>query len=175
MLLAAYNAGTFGGSMSAILIGTPARYPPRPPWPTGTLWQNRARRARPLRGALFSSCFGCLFSSIILVIIAQPIAKVALKFGPAEYAVLMLFSHHHCLPLPARKSLTKGLLGGCIGLFFGCGQVDASYTIPGSPSARLKSSPAASTWWSFIGAPSAPARPGPPRSTCYSSPPSCER
>ena len=32
MLLAAYNAGTFGGSMSAILIGTLWYwYPPRPP------------------------------------------------------------------------------------------------------------------------------------------------
>ena len=66
---------------------------------------------------------------IILVIIAQPIAKVALKFGPAEYAVLMLFSLT-IIASAAGKSLTKGLLGGCIGLFFGCVGMDASYTIP---------------------------------------------
>ena len=129
MLLAAYNAGTFGGSMSAILIGTPGTVSAAATVTDGYALAKQGKARKAIKGALFSSCFGCLFSSIILVIIAQPIAKVALKFGPAEYAVLMLFSLT-IIASAAGKSLTKGLLGGCIGLFFGCVGMDASYTIP---------------------------------------------
>ncbi|MDB7862032.1 tripartite tricarboxylate transporter permease [Intestinimonas butyriciproducens] len=129
MLLAAYNAGTFGGSMSAILIGTPGTVSAAATVADGYALAKQGKANKAIKTALFSSCFGCLFSSIILVIIAQPIAKVALKFGPAEYAVLMLFSLT-IIASAAGRSMTKGLLGGCIGLIFGCVGMDSSYTIP---------------------------------------------
>ncbi len=109
MLLAAYNAGTFGGSMSAILIGTPA--------------------GKAIKTALFSSAFGCLFSSIVLMFVAQPIAKYALNFGPAEYTILMLFALT-IIASAAGKSMIKGLLGGCLGLLFGCIGLDQGFTTP---------------------------------------------
>ncbi len=129
MLLGAYNAGTFGGSMAAILIGTPGTVAASATVTDGYAMAKKGQAAKAIKTALFSSCFGCLFSSIILVIIAQPIAQVALQFGPAEYAILMLFALT-IIASASGKSLIKGLLGGCIGLFFGCVGMDTSYTIP---------------------------------------------
>ena len=92
MLLAAYNAGTFGGSISAVLIGTPGTPAAAATVADGHALARKGKAGKAIKTALFSSAFGCLFSSIILILIAQPIAKYALKFGPAEYSVLMLFS-----------------------------------------------------------------------------------
>ena len=129
MLLAAYNAGTFGGSISAILIGTPGTPAAAATVADGHALARMGKPGKAIKTALFSSAFGCLFSSIILILIAQPIAKYALKFGPAEYSVLMLFSLS-IIASAAGKSMAKGLIGGCIGLIFGCVGMDPSYTIP---------------------------------------------
>ena len=129
MLLAAYNAGNFGGSISAILISTPGT-----PAAAATVADvyglaQKGRGGKAIKTALFSSCFGCLFSSIVLILVAQPIAKYALKFGPAEYTVLMVFSLT-IIASAAKKSMVKGLIGGALGLLFGCVGTDSMYTVP---------------------------------------------
>ena len=129
MLLAAYNAGTFGGSISAVLIGTPGTPAAAATVADGHALARSGKPGKAIKTALYSSAFGCLFSSIILILIAQPIAKYALKFGPAEYSVLMLFSLS-IIASAAGRSLVKGLLCGCIGLIFGCVGMDPAYTIP---------------------------------------------
>lgn len=129
MLLAAYNAGTFGGSLAAILIGTPGTPAAAATVADGYRLARQGKAGKAIKSALFSSIFGCLFSSIILILIAQPIAKYALNFGPAEYSVLMLFSLT-IIASAAGRSMIKGLLAGCVGLLFGCVGMDASYTIP---------------------------------------------
>ena len=129
MLLAAYNAGTFGGSISAILIGTPGTPAAAATVADGYAMAKKGQAGKAMKTALYSSAFGCLFSSIILIVIAQPIAKYALKFGPAEYTILMIFSLS-IIASAAGRSLAKGLLCGCIGLIFGCVGMDTAYTIP---------------------------------------------
>lgn len=129
MLLSAYNAGTFGGSISAVLIGTPGTPAAAATVADGHALALKGKAGKAIKAALYSSAFGCLFSSIILILIAQPIAKYALKFGPAEYTILMVFSLS-IIASAAGRSLTKGLLCGCIGLFFGCVGMDPQYTIP---------------------------------------------
>lgn len=129
MLLAAYNAGTFGGSISAILIGTPGTPAAAATVADGYALAKQGKAGKAIKTALYSSAFGCLFSSVVLILIAQPIAKYALKFGPAEYTILMIFSLS-IIASAAGKSMVKGLLGGCLGLLFGCVGMDTSYTIP---------------------------------------------
>lgn len=129
MLLAAYNAGTFGGSISAILIGTPGTPAAAATVADGYSLAKMGQAGKAVKGALFSSAFGCLFSSIVLILIAQPIAKYALKFGPAEYTILMIFSLS-IIASASGRSLAKGLLAGCIGLLFGTIGMDPAYTIP---------------------------------------------
>ena len=54
----------------------------------------------------------------MLVLVAEPIARYALKFGPAEYTVLMVFSLT-IIGSAAGKSIIKGVIGGLLGLLFG--------------------------------------------------------
>ena len=129
MLLSAYNAGTFGGSLSAILIGTPGTPAAAATVRDGYRLAQQGQAGKAIKVALYSSCFGCLFSSIVLILIAEPIAAYALKFGPAEYTVLMVFSLT-LIASAAGKSIVKGLLGGTFGLIAGCVGMDAMYTIP---------------------------------------------
>lgn len=128
MLLAAYNAGTFGGSLSAILIGTPGT-PAAATVADGYAMAQKGKAGKAIKTALFSSAFGCMFSSLILILIAQPIAKYALKFGPSEYTILMVFSLT-IIASAAGRSMVKGLIGGALGLLFGCIGMDTGYTIP---------------------------------------------
>lgn len=129
MLLAAYNAGTFGGSLAAILIGTPGTPAAAATVADGYALSQQGKAGKAIKTALFSSAFGCLFSCVVLIVVAQPIAKYALNFGPAEYAVLMIFALT-IIASAAGKSMIKGLLAGCVGLMFGCVGMDMSYTIP---------------------------------------------
>lgn len=129
MLLSAYNAGTFGGSLSAVLIGTPGTPAAAATVADGYAMAKQGKAGKAIKTALFSSVFGCMFSSIVLILVAQPIAKYALKFGPAEYTILMIFSLS-IIASAAGRSMAKGLLAGCLGLLFGCVGMDTSYTIP---------------------------------------------
>ena len=129
MLLAAYNAGTFGGSLSAILIGTPGTPAAAATVADGYSLGRQGRAGKAIKTALFSSAFGCLFSSIVLIVVAQPIAKYALKFGAAEYTILMIFALT-IIASAAGRSMVKGLLGGAIGLIFGCVGMDQGFSVP---------------------------------------------
>lgn len=129
MLLAAYNAGTFGGSLSAILIGTPGTPAAAATVADGYALSRMGKTGKSIKTALFSSAFGCLFSSVVLILVAQPIAKYALKFGAAEYTILMIFALT-IIASAAGRSMVKGLLGGAIGLIFGCVGMDQGFSVP---------------------------------------------
>ncbi len=129
MLLGAFNAGTFGGSISAILIATPGTPAAAATVADGFALAKQGKAGKAIMTALASSAFGCTFSSIILILIAQPIAKYALKFGPGEYTVLMIFSLS-IIASAAGESMVKGLIAGLFGLLFGTVGMDPIYSIP---------------------------------------------
>ncbi len=118
MLIGAYNGGTFGGSISAILLGAPGTPAAAATVADGFKLGLQGKGAKAIKMALFASISGCLFSCVMLVMIAEPIARYALKFGPAEYTVLMVFSLT-IIGSASGKSMIKGFIGGCLGLLFG--------------------------------------------------------
>lgn len=129
MLMGAYNAGTFGGSLSAILLGVPGTPAAAATVADGLGLAKKGKAGKAVKMALTASVTGCLFSSIVLVLIAEPIARYALKFGPAEYTVLMVFSLT-IIASASGKSLIKGLTGGCLGLLFGMVGIDRIASVP---------------------------------------------
>ncbi|MDT8903444.1 tripartite tricarboxylate transporter permease [Anaeroselena agilis] len=124
MLIGAYNGGTFGGSISAILLGAPGTPAAAATVADGFKMALQGKGAKAIKMALFASVSGCLFSCIVLVLIAEPIARYALKFGPAEYTVLMVFSLT-IIGSAAGKSVIKGFIGGLLGLLFGMVGLDS--------------------------------------------------
>lgn len=85
LLLSIYCAGTYGGSVTAILIRTPGT-----PAAACTVMvgyplakKNRAREA--LDMALQASFIGGIFSCIMLIILAPQIAQFTINFSSIEY------------------------------------------------------------------------------------------
>src|SRR5690606_40105837 len=62
-----------------------------------------------------ATAVGILASMVLFVLIAQPIASFALRFGPAEMFALVLFGLTIMISI-ASRSLLKGLLAGVLGL-----------------------------------------------------------
>lgn len=115
MLIGVYNSAIFAGGISAILINTPGT----PASIASTFDGYKLVKHGYVRLALwintFYSVFGGLFGAIMLTIAAFPIAKFALKFGPAEYATLAVFGISMMVSVSG-KSIVKGLIAGFLGL-----------------------------------------------------------
>jgi putative tricarboxylic transport membrane protein len=129
MLMGAYNAGTFGGSISAILLGAPGTPAASATVADGLGLALKGKAGKAIKMALSASVTGCLFSCIVLILVAEPIARYALKFGPAEYTVLMVFSLT-IIASASGSSIIKGLIGGCLGLLFGMVGLDRIASVP---------------------------------------------
>lgn len=129
MLMGAYNGGCFGGSISAILIGTPGTPNAAATVPDGSRLALEGKGGKAIQTALFSSVSGCLFSCIVLILIAEPIARYALKFGPAEYTMLMVFSLT-IIGSASGSNVIKGCIGGLVGILFGTVGMDIVTSTP---------------------------------------------
>lgn len=116
MLLAIYCGGTYGGSITAILINTPGTSANAATLFDGYPMAQRGQAYKALRMALFASTIGGLISAFLLLIAAPPIAKITLLFGPAEYFSLAVFGLSVIAGV-SNKSVLKGLIGACIGVF----------------------------------------------------------
>lgn len=92
LLLGVYQGAIFGGSISAVLLNVPGTPSSAATALDGFPMAQRGEGGRALRLALFASVFGNIFSCLILMALAEPLARLALDFGPAEMAVLMLFA-----------------------------------------------------------------------------------
>jgi putative tricarboxylic transport membrane protein len=113
------NKGAFfGGSISAVLLRTPGT-----PEAAATTWDGYAlatqgKGEKALRMALYASVSGDFLATLVLIVVAAPLAAVALYMGPAEMFALI------CLALTiiagiGTKSLSRGLIAAAFGLLVG--------------------------------------------------------
>lgn len=116
MLLAIYCGGTYGGSITAILINTPGSSANAATLFDGYPMTKNGEAYKALSMALFASTIGGLISAFALLFLAPPISKITLLFGPAEYLSLSVFGLSVIAGV-SNKSVLKGLIGACIGIF----------------------------------------------------------
>ncbi len=116
MLLAIYCGGTYGGSITAILINTPGTSANAATLFDGYPLAKKGQAYKALSMALFASTIGGLLSAFALLFLAPQIAKITLLFGPAEYLALAVFGLSVIAGV-SNKSIFKGLIGACIGIF----------------------------------------------------------
>lgn len=114
MLVAIYMAGDFAAAIPAILVNAPGQ-----PAAAVTAFDGFPMRARGEAGlaltlSVASSGVGAVLSVIFLIFTAQPMANVALAFGPAEYFALGVVG----LSLISALS-SGGLMHALIGLILG--------------------------------------------------------
>jgi putative tricarboxylic transport membrane protein len=92
MMAALYCGGTFGGSITAILINAPGAPPAVATAFDGYPMAKRGEAGRALGIATFSSVTGGILSLIVFIVAAPALADVALKFRPPEYFALAVFA-----------------------------------------------------------------------------------
>lgn len=114
-LLGLYKGGTYGGSISAILIGTPGTASNAATVMDGYPMAQQGRAGKAMQASIYASTVGDFFSNLVLVLAAWPIAVIALKFGPAELFALILFSMTIIASL-AGRSLPKCLVSATLGV-----------------------------------------------------------
>jgi putative tricarboxylic transport membrane protein len=91
LLSALYCAGTYGGSITAILVNAPGAPPAAATAFDGYPLAQQGRAGLALGMAAMSSVIGGIFSVIVLIVAAPLLARVAYDFGPPEYFALSLF------------------------------------------------------------------------------------
>ena len=109
-----YYGAMFGGSRSSILINTPgdgaaiaATFDGYP-----MAMQGRAESALAISG--IASFIGGMISTVLIIFLASPVANFALRFGPAEYCLLMVAA------LAMTATMAKGnVIRAFISLIFG--------------------------------------------------------
>lgn len=106
---------TYGGAFSAILLNTPGTPQSITTTFDGFPMTRRGDGDLALTIACIVSAVGGLVGVLAFLALAPPLAKVALRFGPAEMFWLALFGLTIIASL-SRGNLLKGLISGCIGL-----------------------------------------------------------
>jgi len=115
MLGAVYCGSTFGGSISAILFNTPGAPEAACTTLDGYPMARQGQPGKAIGYALGASAFGGLFGTIVLILMAPPLAEVALDFGPAAYFALAVLGITAIASI-GTKSVFKSLLSGMLGL-----------------------------------------------------------
>ena len=115
MLIGVYNSAIWAGGITSIVLNTPGTPANMATTFDGYPISQRGDTMLALNLNTVCSVFGGLFSSLCLIFFAFPMAEFALRFGPAEFAVIAFFGLTMMVSVSG-KSVVKGLLVGFIGL-----------------------------------------------------------
>ena len=115
MLSALYCAGTFGGSITAILINAPGAPPAVATAFDGYPMAKRGEAGRALGMAAVSSVAGGIFSLIVFLVATPLLAKAALSFRPPEYFALAVFALSMLASISGKSSV-RNLIAGAAGV-----------------------------------------------------------
>lgn len=114
MFAGIYYGGMYGGSTTSILLNTPGESASIITALEGNQMAKRGRGAAALSTAAIGSFVAGTIGTIGLTLIAPTMARIALKFGPAEYLALMVLAFTTVSTL-----LGSSTVRGVVSLFFG--------------------------------------------------------
>lgn len=127
-ILGIYKAGVWGGSISAILIGTPGTPASAATIIDGYQLTKKGKAKKALDMALYASVISDVITDIITVFATFQIAYLALKIGPIEFFSIILFSLT-IIATVSTKSLLKGLISGALGLLLATVGMDTMFSV----------------------------------------------
>jgi putative tricarboxylic transport membrane protein len=104
-----------GSAVSAILLNAPGEPSSAPTALDGYPLARQGKAQKALKMGLFASVIGDFISTIVLIMLAAPLAEYALLIGPVEQFTILLFSLTFIGSLSG-DSLTKGMIAGVLGL-----------------------------------------------------------
>jgi putative tricarboxylic transport membrane protein len=129
MLAGIYYGAMYGGSTTSILVNIPGESASVVTCIDGYQMARQGRAGAALGMSAIGSFIGGTLSIIGLMLVAKPLANVALEFGPPEYFALM------CAGLIILTYLTQGpmvraLMMALVGILLGCVGLDMVLGLP---------------------------------------------
>jgi len=128
-LIGIMKGGTFGGSISAILLNTPGSPEAAATAFDGYPLAQQGKALKAMKMALYASVFGDSFSDVVLFLVAAPIAVVSLMMGPPEMSAVLIFALTIIAGLSGR-SLIRGVIAATLGGVVGTIGLDPESTLP---------------------------------------------
>lgn len=116
LLGAAYTSTVAGGAVSAILLKIPGAPANIATTLDGHAMAKQGRGAEALQLSFLASAVGGIFGVLLLIFLTPVLARWALVFGPSHLFWLAILGVTVIGSLDS-KSVVKGLLSGCIGLW----------------------------------------------------------
>ncbi len=124
LMVATYSGGVYGGSITAIMFNIPGTPEATPTTFDGYRMTLKGQAGKALGTAITCSAFGGAFSVVMMALIAPVLAKIALSFGPADYAAVAFLGlsavaglgHGPGDQLRTLLSVTMGLLLATVGI-----------------------------------------------------------
>ncbi|MFD2182351.1 tripartite tricarboxylate transporter permease [Rhodoplanes azumiensis] len=114
-LIGIAKASGAGGATTAILINTPGEPNAAVTCLDGYPLARAGKAKQALKVALYGSVIGDLIGTLALILLARPLATLALGFGPVEMSAVMILALTFIAAL-AGTSLFRGLAAGAFGL-----------------------------------------------------------
>ncbi|MGQ3279734.1 MAG: tripartite tricarboxylate transporter permease, partial [Shinella sp.] len=115
MMISLYTSAEYGGSISAILLSTPGTAAAAATAIDGYAMARKGKANEAISISLTASTVGGVFGGLALLLLAMPLASLALKFGPAGYFAVGVFGLTSVAALSG-GSLVKGLVCAAFGL-----------------------------------------------------------
>ncbi len=115
MLAAIYYGAMYGGTITSVLLNMPGEAASAVTCLDGYEMAKRGRAGPALAMAAIGSFIGGSLSTIGLVVMAVPMSKLALSFGPPEFFALMVVGLSLVMGL-AGRSLWRALIAAILGL-----------------------------------------------------------
>ncbi|PNV60436.1 hypothetical protein C0033_19370 [Clostridium sp. chh4-2] len=116
-LCSIYTGGIFGGAVTAILLNTPGAPANVATVMDGFPMAYRGETERAMGLSLMSSFIGGIVGCTCLLLLAEPLANYALKFGPGEMFMVAIFGLTVVGSLA--KDVIKGVFSGMFGILLG--------------------------------------------------------
>ena len=115
VLLSIYVGANYGDRIPSILVNTPGTPAAIATTFDGYPMAKQGKAGLALVMSSLVSTVGILASMVLFILAAQPVAQLALNFGPPEMFSLVVFGLTIMISISS-KSLVKGVLAGLIGL-----------------------------------------------------------
>ncbi|MZR31526.1 tripartite tricarboxylate transporter permease [Sneathiella litorea] len=128
-LVGVTKASAAGGATGAILLNTPGEPSSAATCFDGYPLSQKGEATRALKVALYTSVFGDIVATIILIVLAAPLASFALKMGPVEMTCVMIFALTFISALSG-ASISRGLISGIFGIFLATIGLDPESATP---------------------------------------------
>ena len=126
MLLGVYIGGVSGGLISAILLGMPGTPSSITTCYDGYPLAKQGLGEKAIGIGAVSNLVGSLIGFVFLILLATPLSKLALKFGPFEYVAIIVFGIVAVVTLSG-DSILKSFMMAAFGLLLASIGSDPTY------------------------------------------------